>query len=107
MRQAIEQAENDFESKFGFRRGTWHIEVSNPEQTNCLQAVDYYLWAVQRFYEQKEDRFLKLMWPQIGEIHDLHIGKRKSGTFFKGDELPTLETAFPRKWEPKKKKPRI
>ena len=107
LRQAIEHAENDFESKFGFRRGTWHIEVSNPERTNGLQGVDYFLWAVQRFYERKEDRFLNLMWPQIGEIHDLHLGKRKSGTFFAGDNRPTLDNVFPRNWEPKKKKPRI
>ncbi len=99
MRQAIEHAENDFESKFGFRRGTWHIDVSNPERTNCLQAVDYFLWVVQRFYERKEDRFLKLLWPQIGEVHDLHIGKSKAGTFFKGEELPTVDKVFPRKWE--------
>jgi len=107
LRQALEHAENDFESKFGFRRGTWHIEVSNPEKTNCLQAVDYFLWVVQRFYECKEDRFLKLLWPQIGEIHDLHLGRLKAGTFFAGDKIPTLEAAFPRQWEQKKKKPRI
>jgi hypothetical protein len=107
LRQAIEHAENDFESKFGFRRGIWHIEVSNPEKTNVLQAVDYFLWAVQRFYERKEDRFLNLMWPQIGEIHDLHLGKRKRGTFFFGDNMPTLGNVFPRNWEQKKKKPQI
>ena len=38
------------------------------------------------------------------EVHD---PKRQNGTFFKGDVPPTLETAFPRKWEQKKKKPRI
>lgn len=107
LRQAIEHAENDFEDKFGFRRGTWHLEVSNPERTNCLQAVDYFLWAVQRFYERKEERFLHMLWPQIGELHDHHLGRRKSGTFFAGDDMPTLENTFPRKWEPKKKKPRI
>lgn len=107
LKQALEHAENDFESRFGFRRGMWHIEVSSPEQTNCLQAVDYFLWAVQRFYERKEDRFLNLLWPQIGEIHDLHLGKKTSGTFFKGKNKPTSETVFPRKWDEKKKKPRI
>ena len=107
LRQAIGHAENDFEKTFGFRRGTWHIEVSSPEQTNCLQAVDYFLWAVQRFYERKEDRFLNLLWPQIGEIHDLHLDKKASGAFFSGKDIPTLETAFPRNWEEKKKKPRI
>ena len=107
LKEAIEQAESDFEAKFGFgRNAEWHINVSDPNSTVCLQAVDYFLWALQRFYERGETRFLDMMWPQIGEIHDLDHGKT-GGTFFKGDERPTLETAFPRRHEPKKKKPRI
>lgn len=107
LRQAIEHAEKDFESKFGFgRNADWHINVSNPNKTVCLQAVDYYLWALQRFYERQEPRFVDMLWPQIGEIHDLDHGKI-GGTFFKGEEQLTIETAFPRKYEPKKKKPRI
>lgn len=38
---------------------------------------------------------------------ELHLGKRNSGTFFAGDNVPTLENVFPRNWELKKKKPRI
>jgi len=107
IREAIELAEADFRSKFGFSRdAAWHIKVSDPNATVCLQAVDYFLWAVQRFYERKEMRFLDMMWPQIGEIHDLDHGK-PGGTFFKGDDRPTLDTAFPRKHEEKKKRPRI
>ena len=43
-----------------------------------------------------------MMWPQIGEIHDLDHGKQ-GGIFFKGDDRPTLESAFPRKHEAKRK----
>jgi len=107
LRQAIEDAEKDFESKFGFGRDAeWYINVSDPNTTVCLQAVDYFLWAVQRFYERQEVRFIDMMWPQIGEIHDLDHGKR-GGTFFKGDDRLTLDAAFPRKHEGKNKKPRI
>lgn len=107
LREAIEHAETDFVAKFGFGRDAdWHIHVSDPNATVCLQAVDYFLWAVQRFYERQEARFLDMMWPQIGEIHDLDHGK-PGGTFFKGEDRPALETAFPRKHEGKKKKPRI
>jgi len=103
LSEAIEHAERDFESKFGFgRNAEWHINVSDPNSTVCLQAVDYFLWAVQRFYERQESRFLDMMWPQIGEIQDLDHGK-PGGTFFKGEERPTMETVFPRKHEGKKK----
>lgn len=103
LKEAIEHAERDFESKFGFARNAeWHISVSDPNTTVCLQAVDYFLWAVQRFYKRGESRFLDMLWPQIGEIHDLDHGK-EGGTYFKGEDRPTLETVFPRRHEKKKK----
>ena len=106
LKQAIEQAENEFEQHFGFRRKAAHVTVSDPSTAICLQAVDYFLWAVQRFYERREPRFLDAMWPQIAEIHDLHHGGAH-GTFFTGNNRPTLEMVFPRKYEGEKKKPRI
>jgi hypothetical protein len=81
--------------------------------------VDYFLWALQRFYEVKrdprthqplldpssslvirEDRFLKAMWPQVGEIHDLHFGPAH-GTFFMARQPLELAERFP---QPKSKK---
>ncbi len=106
IRAAIEHAERDFEQKFGFSRGggeAWDIIISNPKETACLQAVDYFLWVVQRFYEVRrhpttgeeirEDRYLKLLWPQIGEIHDLDFGPAY-GTYFTQQRPLTLEERF-------------
>lgn len=111
---AIDHAERDFTAKFGFGRGgrdAWSIRVSTPKTEACLQAVDYFLWAVQRFFEpridsetfasKREERFLKLIWPQVGEIHDLHFGPER-GTFFNGQQPLTLEHRF---GEQKRKKP--
>jgi hypothetical protein len=107
LRQALERAERTFEHTYGFSRGgikVWSVTISNPETVTCLQAVDYFLWAVQRFYEARmnaqtgeilrEDRYLNLLWPQIGEIHDLHIGP-EYGTFFNHTNPLTLEKRFP------------
>ncbi|MCI0390435.1 MAG: DUF3800 domain-containing protein [Acidobacteria bacterium] len=106
IRAAIEHAERDFEQKFGFSRGghdAWSIVISNPKETVCLQAVDYFLWALQRFYEVRrhprtgeeirEDRYLNLLWPQIGEIHDLDFGP-VYGTYFTAQHPLTLEKRF-------------
>ena len=38
--------------------------------TVCLQVADYCLWALQRFYERGEDRFLNAIESKIGLIHD-------------------------------------
>lgn len=112
IRTAIEHAERDFIANYGFGRGgkdDWQIRVSTPKIDACLQAADYFLWAVQRFYEpkeqsdrpQREDRFLRLLWPQIGEIHDLHFGPER-GTFFNAQKPLAMEERF---GEQKRKKP--
>lgn len=116
LRVAIDHAERDFMAKYGFGRGgrdDWRIRVSTPKNDPCLQAVDYFLWAVQRFYEPRvapktgaslrDERFLKMLWPQIGEIHDLHFGPTY-GSFFNKQRPLTLEERFPT-GEEKRKKP--
>ena len=116
IRAALVRAESDFEAKFGFRRSepaTWPIKVQASKDQACLQAVDYFLWALQRFYEVKrssttkkqlvdsksglpirEDRFLNALWPQVGEIHDLHFGPAH-GTFFTAQNALRREDRFP------------
>lgn len=103
---AIAHADRDFEDRFGFARqmhGACQVIISDPQTTACLQAVDYFLWAVQRFYEVRphqrtgeeirEDRYLNLLWPQIGEIHDLDFGPER-GTFFTAQKPLTIEERF-------------
>jgi hypothetical protein len=114
--QALEHAERDFEARFGFSRGgkdVRRITISDPQTTVCLQATDYFLWAVQRFYElrrhsetgaelPREERYLKLLWPQIGEIHDLDFGP-SYGSFFNAQRPLTLAERFGTPGRKKKK----
>lgn len=115
IRAALQAAEQEFEQKYGLSRGgddAWNIIISDPKQTVCLQAVDYFLWAVQRFYEvrvhpetgeeTREDRFLKMLWPQIAEIHDLDFGPAY-GTFFTNQRPLTFQNRFGEKGAKKKK----
>lgn len=48
-----------------------------PKDHAGLQAVDYFLWALQRFYERGEARFLDYVWPQTLEIIDLDAVPQK------------------------------
>ena len=118
LRAALEHAESDFSQSFGFSRGgadAWHTVVTNPRETICLQAADYFLWALQRFYEPRthpetgvpihEARYLNAIWPQVSQIHDLHFGPTH-GTFFTRTNPLNLEARFGPTLQ-KKKKPHV
>lgn len=92
MRSALEQAAAIFVSSFGFSHPPKnHVISSTPPNCVGLQAVDYYLWALQRFYERREDRFLELIWPQVSEIHDLdRLENKRRGVFYTKQKPLTL-----------------
>jgi hypothetical protein len=113
---ALDHAERDFAVAFGFARGgTWETTVTNPRETVCLQAADYFLWALQRFYEPRpnqnsgeiihEDRYLGAIWPQVSQIHDMHFPAGRA-TFFSNATPLTLEARFGPKTR-KKKMPQV
>lgn len=104
LKAALEKAEQEFERHHGFRRhGDWHTTVSLSHKTTCLQAVDYFLWALQRFYEERviektgerirDDRFLNFLWPQVNRIHDLHHAP-PTGTLYGPKAALTLAERF-------------
>ena len=44
---------------------------ASPHERPGLQVADYCLWALQRLFERREDRFLQLLWPKVSLIHDV------------------------------------
>jgi hypothetical protein len=101
FREALEQAAEAFARSFGFTHpATNDVVSSTPPHCPGLQAVDYYLWALQRFYERREDRFLDLIWPQVGEIHDLdRLEDGRRGVFYT-KQKPLNLAAFEKKKGP-------
>jgi hypothetical protein len=47
------------------------IVASTPPERTGLQAVDYFLWALQRYCERDESRYIELIWNQVVEIDDM------------------------------------
>jgi len=47
------------------------VTPQKSQESGGFQAVDYFLWALQRFYERKEDRYLELLWHSFRLVHDL------------------------------------
>lgn len=77
--QGLQQAKSKFRQKWGIE-STSPIEVvaSDPSQVACLQAVDYFLWTVQRCFERGERRYLDFLWDKVGLIID-RDDTRKNG----------------------------
>jgi hypothetical protein len=93
LEKALQAARNDFRKRWGIS-GTAPIEIvpSNPPEVVCLQAVDYFLWALQRFYEKAEDRFLNLIWPQTKFVIDCDDTREKPyGVFYTQANPLTLD----------------
>jgi hypothetical protein len=71
LERGLLEAKKKFRQKWGIESAA-PIEVvaSDPAQIACLQAADYFLWAVQRCFERGEHRFLDLLWDKVGLIID-------------------------------------
>ncbi|HSV52232.1 MAG TPA: DUF3800 domain-containing protein [Burkholderiaceae bacterium] len=69
---AIAHEDNALDLAAGRKRlAPVEVVCGQPRGHAGLQAVDYYLWALQRFYERAEPRFLDFIWPQTIEVIDV------------------------------------
>lgn len=75
---ALEQARRNFNLTWN-KIGTAPVEVLSgwPAQHTALQAVDYFLWALQRLYERQEERYLDLIWPKGSLVYDVDDTRQK------------------------------
>ncbi len=72
LRAALETARRRFSEQWGISSdASVHVIASTPPECAGLQAVDYLLWALQRLYERREDRYVELLWPAFRLVHDL------------------------------------
>ena len=72
FRQALELARDRFARERGLAvTGQLNVKAAYPTTEPALQAADYFLWALQRTYEKREDRFLELVWSQCSLVVDV------------------------------------
>jgi hypothetical protein len=57
-------------------------------QEPCLQAADYLLWALQRCYEKREDRYLEYVWPLYHLIIDVDDRRQKQTGMYYSQREP-------------------
>ena len=87
---ALETARGRFEAKWERKVvSTLNVAVSTPPRTVPLQAADYLLWALQRFYERDEDRFLRLVWDKVSLVHAVDERDQNAwGTYYTKKKPP-------------------
>ena len=71
LRTALERADVD-DYGFSMKQRT-RFTSGAPCETAGLQAVDYYLWALQRLHERGEGRYFELIGRQVAEVRDLDV----------------------------------
>ena len=84
LKVALETARSNF-------RRTWDIQGSGPidvcpmiaRQSAGLQAVDYFLWALQRLYERGDSRYWEYVWPSVSLVHDVDdVSQNSYGEYY-------------------------
>ena len=72
LKEVLDTIDLGFKGDFGFDpHGNTAVHSSYPSASAGLQACDYLLWALQRFYERDEERYLQAMWPKFVRVLDL------------------------------------
>lgn len=72
LKAVLDEIDGRFAVDFGFApHGHTTVHSNVPSASAGLQACDYLLWALQRFYERAEERYLAATWPLFQRVLDL------------------------------------
>lgn len=100
LREALEGARARFAQQWNIvSDAPMLVSAATPAEQAGLQAVDYFTWALQRLYEQREERYLTYLWPAVHLVEDID-DKRKAGygTFYT-HKKPLNEAALAWRYE--------
>jgi hypothetical protein len=93
LHAAIDHARRNFRRALpGSAQPPIEIAPSTSTRTPCLQAVDYFLWALQRLYERGEDRFWEYVASKASLVHDVDDVRVKDyGVYYTRENPLTAE----------------
>lgn len=95
LKKALETARARFAEKWNLKtESAITISVTTPHHAPGLQAVDYFLWSLQRCYERREDRFLELLWPQVSLVQDIDDTREASYGMYYSKKKPLRAAAL-------------
>ncbi|MCA9288689.1 MAG: DUF3800 domain-containing protein, partial [Phycisphaerales bacterium] len=97
LQTAIAKARRNFNAAWNADTAApTNIRSSVPSQDAGLQAIDFYLWALQRLLETGEDRFFELLKPAFRLVMDLDDTRaRPYGRWYSARDPLTMEKMKP------------
>ena len=81
-----------------------YVSAATPKEHAGLQAVDYFVWALQRLYERDEERYLAYLWKDFRLVHDIDDMREAGYGAYYTQKKPLTAAAL--RWR-KEKKPGI
>ena len=79
LREALQSAQNRFAEQHNVTSDMFlQVSQASPKDQASLQAVDYFIWALQRLYELGEERYVNYLWPAFRLVHDID-DRREAG----------------------------
>ncbi len=99
LRRALEAARSHFVTPQEITsRASLNIAVATPKEHAGLQAVDYFIWALQRLYERGEERYLTYLWKAFRLVHDIDdTSKTDYGVYYTQNRPLTAAALIGRK----------
>lgn len=83
LQKSLATARTRFQEKWGKSTDApILVSAQSSKADYCLQAVDYFLWALQRRFERNESRYLDLLWPKVGLVIDIDSGSDPYGSYY-------------------------
>ncbi len=94
LRLALEAARQRFAEQWGIlSEPVMNVLASTPARCGTLQAVDYFLWALQCLYERREERYVEYLWPAFSLVHDVDDTRRaRYGVYYTQKRRLTVAT---------------
>ena len=70
------------------------VSAATPKEHAGLQAVDYFVWALQRLYERGEERYLVYLWDSFRLVHDIDDVREDSYGVYYTQKKPLTAAAL-------------
>lgn len=77
------------------------VSAATPKEQAGLQAVDYFVWALQRLYERNEERYLAYLWEAFRFVHDIDDTREAGDGIYYTQKRPLTASAL--QWREQKK----